>query len=160
MKAEKNMVVSIHYTLKDEEGNVLDSSQGRDPLDYVHGAGHIIPGLEKAIEGKSQGDEISVTVTPEEGYGTRDEELMHEVSRSQFGDIEDIQVGMQFQVGTEQGPMVMTVAGVDDENVTMDGNHPLADVTLNFKVAVAGVREASEEEINPTHDHTHGGGCC
>jgi FKBP-type peptidyl-prolyl cis-trans isomerase SlyD len=161
MKVEKNMMVSIHYTLKDDEGNVLDTSDGRDPLDYIQGQGHIIPGLENALEGKGQGDELSVTVVPEEGYGNRNDDLVYVVERTQFEDVGDIQVGMQFQVGTDQGPMVMTVAGVDDENITLDGNHPLADITLNFEVAVAGIRAATEEELNPpAHNHTEGGGCC
>ena len=158
MKIENEKMVSIHYTLKDDEGTVIDSSEGRDPPDYMHGEGHIIPGLEKALEGKVEGDELTVTVSPEEGYGVRDDSLLQVVEKEQFEGIEAIQIGMQFQVGTDKGPMVMSVAGMDEDNVTLDGNHPLADLTLHFEVAVAGVRDATAEELTPPA-HEHGGGC-
>jgi FKBP-type peptidyl-prolyl cis-trans isomerase SlyD len=154
----KDSVVSIHYTLKDEAGEVLDTSDGREPLDYVHGAGQIIPGLENELEGKKSGDGFSVVIEPKQGYGDRDESLVHEVPKTEFEAPDEIEVGMQFRVGAEGGNLVMVVAGVSDDSVILDGNHPLAGVTLNFDVNVEGVREATEEELKACH-LIHGSGC-
>ena len=150
MQIAKNSVVSIHYTLKDEAGEVLDTSDGREPLDYLHGAGQIIPGLETELEGKSEGDKLSVVVGPDRGYGDRDESLVHDVPKSEFDDPDGIEEGMQFRVGAPGGNVIMVVAGVQDETVTLDGNHPLAGATLAFDVSVEGVREATKEEIEVT----------
>jgi FKBP-type peptidyl-prolyl cis-trans isomerase SlyD len=158
MQVAKDSVVSIHYTLKDDSGQVLDSSDDRDPLDYIQGTGQIIQGLEKALEGKAAGEELSVVIEPEDGYGTRDDSLVYEVPRSEFEAMDEIQVGMQFQVGTDQGPLNMTVAGVEDDTVTMDGNHPLADERLSFAVTVVSVREATAKELAAAN-HQHGTGC-
>ena len=158
MQIGTDSVVSIHYTLKDETGEVLDASEGREPLDYIHGSGQIIPGLENALEGKSQGEDLSVVIEPENGYGTRDESLVHEVPKSEFETPDEIEVGMQFRVGDEGGTVIMVVAGVGDEIVTLDGNHPLAGVTLSFDVSIADVREATDEEIKASQ-HVHGSGC-
>jgi FKBP-type peptidyl-prolyl cis-trans isomerase SlyD len=158
MQIGKNSIVSIHYTLKDESGEVLDSSDGREPLDYVHGSGQIIPGLEGELEGKAAGDEFSVVIEPENGYGSRDDSLVHEVPRSEFETPDEIEVGMQFRVGDEGGTVIMVVAGINDDAVTLDGNHPLAGVNLAFDVSVAEVREATEEEIKASQ-HVHGSGC-
>jgi FKBP-type peptidyl-prolyl cis-trans isomerase SlyD len=158
MQIGTNSVVSIHYTLKDDTGEVLDASEGREPLDYIHGSGQIIPGLENALEGKSQGEELSVVIEAENGYGTRDESLVHEVPKSEFETPDEIEVGMQFRVGDEGGTVIMVVAGIGDEMVTLDGNHPLAGVTLSFDVSIADVREATEEEIKASQ-HVHGSGC-
>ena len=158
MQIGTNSVVSIHYTLKDDTGEVLDASEGREPLDYIHGSGQIIPGLENALEGKSKGEELAVVIEPENGYGTRDESLVHEVPKSEFEVPDEIEVGMQFRVGDEGGTLIMVVAGVGDEVVTLDGNHPLAGVTLSFDVSIADVREATEEEIKASQ-HVHGSGC-
>lgn len=154
----KDSVVSIHYTLKDEAGEVLDTSDGREPLDYVHGAGQIIPGLENELEGKKSGDGFSVVIEPEQGYGARDESLVHEVPKAEFDTPDEIEVGMQFRVGAEGGNLIMVVAGVSDDSVVLDGNHPLAGVTLNFDVNVEGVREATEEELKASQ-HIHASGC-
>ena len=158
MQIGKDSVVSINYTLKDDSGEVLDTSDGREPLDYIHGSGQIIPGLENALEGKSKGEELAVVIEPENGYGTRDESLVHEVPKSEFEVPDEIEVGMQFRVGDEGGTLIMVVAGVGDEVVTLDGNHPLAGVTLSFDVSIADVREATEEEIKASQ-HVHGSGC-
>jgi FKBP-type peptidyl-prolyl cis-trans isomerase SlyD len=158
MQIGMNKIVSIHYTLKDETGEVLDASEGRDPLDYLHGSGQIIKGLENALEGKSKGEELSVVIEPENGYGTRDETLVHEVPKAEFEKADEIEVGMQFRVGDEGGTLVMLVAGVGDETITLDGNHPLAGVTLSFDVGIEDVREANEEEIKASQ-HVHGSGC-
>jgi len=158
MVVGKNRVVSLHYTLKDENGELLDSSSGREPLDYLHGAGQIIPGLEDELEGREQGEEFSVVINPEKGYGQRDESLVHEVPKSEFDDPQELEVGMQFRVGGQGGNMIMAVAGVQDETVSLDGNHPLAGVTLVFDVSVAGVRDATDEEIKASNA-IQGSGC-
>jgi FKBP-type peptidyl-prolyl cis-trans isomerase SlyD len=157
MQIGKNKVVKIHYTLTDDDGEVIDSSEGGEPLEYLHGAGGIIPGLEEALEGKSAGDHIKVHVEPEDGYGEQDDDLLHEVERSQFDGIDELELGMQFQVDTDDGPMLVTVVEITDDTVTVDGNHELAGVALNFDVTVGEIRNATQEEID--HGHAHGEGC-
>jgi len=156
MKIEKNKVVTIDYTLTDNDGKVIDSSQGREPLTYLHGTGALIPGLENELEGKGAGDKLKVAIKPENGYGVRNEALLQQIPRSNFGHVEDLQVGMQFQANTEQGAVLITIITVEEETVTVDGNHPLAGVELNFDVEIKEVRAASEEEIS--HGHVHGPG--
>ena len=153
--AEKS-VVSIHYTLTNDKGEVLDSSSGGSPLAYLQGAGNIIAGLEKALEGKQAGDRLQVRVSPAEGYGERDERLLQDVPRRAFQGIRDIKAGMSFTAQGPQGPTRVTVTRVVGDMVTVDGNHPLAGETLNFDVEIAEVREASEEELE--HGHVHGEG--
>jgi len=156
MKIEKDTVVSIHYTLTDNDGNQLDSSQGQDPLVYLQGHHNIIPGLEKELEGKAKGDKLIAKIAPAEAYGEVNAELVQEVPRGQFEDPANLQIGMQFQVGTDAGPMLLSITALTDETVTVDGNHPLAGVTLNFDVEVTEVRTATAEEIE--HGHVHGPG--
>ena len=156
MKIAHEKVVSIHYTLTNSEGTVLDSSSGGEPLAYLHGFGNIIPGLENALEGKGAGDKLSVTVEPEQGYGARDERLVQAVPRSAFKGVEDIAPGMQFQAQGPQGARLVVVTQVADDEVTVDANHPLAGQTLNFDVEVSGVRDATAEELE--HGHVHGPG--
>jgi FKBP-type peptidyl-prolyl cis-trans isomerase SlyD len=156
MQVGDNKVVSIHYTLKNENGEVLDSSENREPLSYIHGQGNIIPGLENALTGAESQAEIDVTVTPEEGYGERHEQLIQDVPMSAFEGVDEVKPGMQFQAQTEAGPRVITVQEVGEEEVKIDGNHPLAGETLHFKVKVDEVRDASDEEIE--HGHVHGEG--
>jgi FKBP-type peptidyl-prolyl cis-trans isomerase SlyD len=153
MKISDGKAVQIDYTLKDDEGQVLDSSEGRQPLAYLHGAGNIIPGLEEALEGKDAGDTLSVVVAPEDGYGERKDELVINADPAQFPNPEQVQVGARFQIQTDQGRYLATVANVSDEVVTLDLNHPLAGETLHFDVEVMDVQEASEEEI--AHGHVH-----
>ncbi|MEO1873013.1 MAG: peptidylprolyl isomerase, partial [Cobetia sp.] len=143
MQIAQNAVVSFHYTLTNNEGEVLDSSEGREPLAYIHGAGNIVPGLEKELDGKTSGDELKVAVSPEEGYGEVQEALVQEVPREAFQGVEDIEAGMQFQAQTQGGPLMVTVTKVEGDTVTVDGNHPLAGETLNFDVQITNVREAS-----------------
>jgi len=154
MQVAKNKVISIDYTLTDAQGTELDSSQGRGPFAYIHGIGNIIPGLEAALEGKSTGDQVNAVIPPENAYGVRDEALVQQLPRSQFDTDQDIQVGMQFQAMSEAGPRVVTVVSVEDDNVTIDANHPLAGVTLHFDVTVNDIREATGEELD--HGHAHG----
>ena len=154
MQISADKVVSIDYTLTNSDGAVIDTSEGRGPLAYLQGHSNIIPGLESALEGKAVGDALQVSVEPGEGYGERDDSLTQAVPRQMFENADEIQIGMQFQTQTEQGPHIVTVISVDDENVTVDANHPLAGQTLNFDVKVVEVRDASEEEL--AHGHVHG----
>lgn len=155
MQIAKNTVVSIHYTLRDNEGNVLDSSIGKDPLHYIQGIGNLIPGMEEGLEGKQKGDKLDIKVSPEKGYGERNDSLMQKVPRTAFGD-QEVRPGMQFQAQTSQGAQVVTVTEVGLESVTVDGNHPLAGVELNFDVEVMEVRNATSDEL--AHGHVHGPG--
>ena len=149
-------VVSIHYTLKNSDGDILDESAEDSPLSYIHGTGSIIPGLEKELTGKTAGDKLSVSVAPAEAYGERSEKLVQELPRSAFQGVDDIQAGMQFQAQSPQGETLITVTKVEGDQVTVDGNHPLAGETLNFDVKVDGVRDATSEELD--HGHVHSGG--
>ncbi|HKX99041.1 MAG TPA: peptidylprolyl isomerase [Steroidobacteraceae bacterium] len=156
MHIEKNRVVTFNYTLRDDQGAVIDTSSGRAPLSYLHGKGNIIPGLERALVGKAAGDKLDVTVAPEQGYGARDERLVQIVARAKFGDVANLAPGMQVRASGPQGARLVTVVRVDRDFVTVDGNHPLAGRTLHFSVEVADVRKATHEEI--THGHVHGPG--
>ncbi|MDQ2068706.1 FKBP-type peptidyl-prolyl cis-trans isomerase [Natronospira bacteriovora] len=147
MEVANKRVVEIDYTLKDAEGNVLDSSEGREPLAFVHGTQSIIPGLEKAIEGWNEGQEGAVTVEPAEGYGERNDELQQEVPRDIFQADTEIEPGMRFQAVGEQGTQIITVIKVEDDKVLIDANHPLAGQTLHFDVKVTGVRDATDSEL-------------
>jgi len=152
MQIAKHKVASIHYTLTDNDGKVLDSSSGREPLHYIQGIGNLIPGMEEGLEGKKQGDKVNLKVSPEKGYGVKSDELIQKVPRSAFGD-QKIEKGMQFQ--TNQGGVV-TVTNVGLSEITVDANHPLAGVELNFAVEVLSIREATEDEL--AHGHVHGPG--
>ena len=156
MAIEKDKVVSIDYTLTGENGQVLDSSEGREPLAYLHGAGNIIPGLEQALEGKNEGDQLNVSIPPDQAYGTRDERMVQPVPRAAFRGVNDIRPGMQFQANTNAGPRLITVVDVAGDQVTIDANHPLAGATLNFDVTIRNVRDATEQE--KSHGHVHGPG--
>jgi FKBP-type peptidyl-prolyl cis-trans isomerase SlyD len=156
MTIQKNSIVSINYTLTDETGSLLESSEGQEPLTYLHGQGNIIPGLEASLEGKSAGEKVNVSVPPEQGYGVWDEAKVIDVPRTQFSGVDDIEAGMQFSVQSGVGEQVVTVTKVDANTVTVDANHPLAGKTLTFDVTVVGVRAASEDEIE--HGHAHGAG--
>ena len=157
MNIGQDKVVSIHYTLTNGSGEVLDSSLGGEPLAYLHGKGNIIPGLEKALEGRKTGEKLDVKVGAAEAYGQRDEQLVQKVPRRAFGGVAKVEPGMQFHAQTSQGQTrLVTVTGVQGDMVTVDGNHPLAGQDLNFAVEVAGVRDATEEEL--AHGHVHGPG--
>lgn len=154
MQIESNSVVTLHYTLKDNDGNVIDQSDDGSFL-YLHGAMNIIPGLENALAGKSAGDEFSVTVSPEEGYGVKDPERIQEVPKEMFDSADEIKPGVQFHAqGPDGSAVVVTVVELKDDSVVIDGNHALAGVDLNFSVKVIDVRAASEEEVS--HGHVHG----
>jgi FKBP-type peptidyl-prolyl cis-trans isomerase SlyD len=156
MKVADNTVVVIDYTLTNNEGQVIDSSEGAGPLAYLHGAGNIIPGLEDALLGKEAGDEVKASIEPANAYGERHDALKQEVPAELFSGVEKVEVGMQFQSETDQGPVLVTVTEVGEQTITVDGNHPLAGVHLNFDVNVREVREATAEELE--HGHVHGEG--
>lgn len=153
MKIGKRTVVTIDYTLTDDAGEVLDSSKDSEPLAYVHGRGNIVPGLELALAGKEAGDKISVKVSPEQGYGKKDKELVQKMPRDKFP-AKDVEVGMQFEARGEDGAQVVTVVEFDDDSVTVDANHPLAGMTLSFEVTILNVRDATLDELE--HGHVHG----
>ncbi|MCA9116468.1 MAG: peptidylprolyl isomerase [Planctomycetaceae bacterium] len=157
MQAAKEKVVSINYELKDDQGNVIDSSEGRAPLAYLHGAGNIVVGLERELEGKSAGDSFEVCVAPADGYGERMDELVQPVPRENFPDPGEVTVGSQFQAQTPDGPRLITVVGVDEQNVTIDANHPLAGQSLNFTGEVVDIRDPTAEELQHGHPHGPGG---
>ena len=156
MQIKKDAVVSVHYVLKDDSGQILDQSEAADPLEYLHGAGNIIPGLEAALLGKSVGEKFKVKVEPKDAYGVRNDKLVQRIPKDQFPDPKKIQKGMQFQVDGPQGPMVLSVVDVVDKDVVVDGNHELAGQTLHFEIEVTGVRAALKEELE--HGHAHGAG--
>ncbi len=158
MQISENSVVTMNYTLTDDKGNKLDESQDSS-FAYLHGANNIIPGLEKELEGKQAGDSMTVTVAPAEGYGERNDAMVQQVSRDMFEMDDEIQAGMQFHAASPEGQMlIVTVTDVDGDDITIDGNHPLAGVTLTFAVNIVEVRDASEEEI--AHGHVHSAGGC
>jgi FKBP-type peptidyl-prolyl cis-trans isomerase SlyD len=148
MQISENSVVAIEYTLTGDDGQVIDTSEGREPLIYLHGHSNIIPGLEKAIEGQEAGAELDVQVPPEEGYGPYRDELVQDVPRDAFAGMDKVEPGMSFRAESNAGPMTVLVREVKDDAVTVDGNHMLAGKVLNFKVAVKSVRAATEEEIS------------
>ncbi len=149
-----NLVVSMHYKLTDDEGNVLDSSEGSEPLNYLHGAGNIIPGLEKALVGKVAGDTLQVRVEPAEGYGEVVPELIQTVERAAFQGVDTVEAGMAFEAQAPDGSIQrIVVKKVEGDEVTIDANHPLAGVTLNFDIEIVNVKEATKEEI--AHGHVH-----
>lgn len=154
MDISDKCVVAFHYTLTNGAGETLDSSTGREPLKYLHGARNIVPGLEQALEGKSAGDEVKVEVSPDQGYGAVNPELVQKVPRAAFEGVDEIKAGMQFHA---QGPngqtQIITVKEVSGDEITVDGNHPLAGEVLHFDVKVEDVRAATEEEI--AHGHAH-----
>ena len=157
MQVADNMAVSIHYTLTNDDGEVLDTSIGDEPLVYLHGVGNIIPGLEKALHGKVAGDKFNVRIAPEDAYGELMEDMIQVISRDMFEGIDNIEVGMQFNADVSSGSGVVTVVNIEDDDITIDGNHPLAGLALTFDVEVIDVRAATQEEA--AHGHIHGAGC-
>ena len=143
----KNRMVKIHYTLKDSDGVLIDSSSGLAPFEYLHGNGNLIPGFEAELEGKNPGDAFTVTVLPKDGYGEYDPKLHIEVPRDQFDNGSPLEVGMKFQVQTAGGPMTVTIQNITDNTVTVDDNHELAGKTLVFDIKVVDVRETTDEEL-------------
>lgn len=145
MQVEKNRVVAIDYTLKDESGRIIDTSEDREPLSYIQGIGNLIPGVESALEGKSLGERVEGTVAPESGCGIRDDSLVLSIERSHFSQVEDLEEGLRFRMDTPDGPAVFTVVKVEESEVLVDG--------LNFDIMIKSIREASAQELE--HGHVH-----
>jgi FKBP-type peptidyl-prolyl cis-trans isomerase SlyD len=157
MTVSKDKVVSIQYTLKDDEGEVLDSSQGREDLSYLHGHDRIVPGLEEVLEGRAPGESVSTEVQPEQGYGEYDASLQVTVPRDRMPQDTELEPGMQFAVQDTSGQQaVVTLLSLDDDNVVLDQNHPLAGKTLHFDVTINDVRDANSEELEHGHVHEPG----
>jgi FKBP-type peptidyl-prolyl cis-trans isomerase SlyD len=154
-------VVFMHYTLTDDQGQTIDTSAGREPMPYLHGANNIVPGLEKALTGKSAGETVKVSVPCEEGYGPVVPEAIQTIPVDAFAGVEEeIKPGMQFQANGPEGQVqVITIQEVRDDGIVVDGNHPLAGKTLHFEVEVTEVREATEVELEHGHPHMEGGSC-
>jgi FKBP-type peptidyl-prolyl cis-trans isomerase SlyD len=156
MIVEKDKVVNFHYTLKNADGEEMESSRERDPMTYLHGANNIIVGLEKAMEGREPGDTFEVTVEPEEAYGVRNEGNIQRVPLKRLKGLGKIMPGQILNLQTNDGPVQVTVVKVGRFNVDVDANHPLAGQKLTFDVEITDIREASAEETE--HGHVHGPG--
>jgi len=157
MQVADNMAVSIHYTLTNDEGEVLDSSIGDDALVYLHGTGNIIPGLEDALQGKAVGDKFNVRIAAKDAYGEQSDEMIQVIPRAMFEGIDEIEVGMQFHADVSSGSGEVTIVKIEGDDITIDGNHPLAGMALTFDVEVVAVRPTTKEEAE--HGHIHGAGC-
>ena len=156
MQVQDNSVVSIHYTLTNDSGAVVDTSNGHAPLAYIQGQGHIVPGLERAMEGRKVGDKFAVKIAPQDGYGLRDDSLLDRIPKDAFQGVPEIEPGMEFYADGPNGPIMITVKEVLENEVVVDGNHPLAGQALNFAIEVVEVRAATDEEKE--HGHVHGEG--
>lgn len=152
MLVAKNKVVSFYYILKDDSGNILDQTEPNMPFSYLHGIGQIIPGLEKEMEGKDVNSKFSVHVDAKDAYGEHDDSLILKVDRSFFGS-EPLQKGLQLQLQSQDGYRIVTIMDFNDKEVTLDANHPLAGVNLNFDIEIKDVRDATEDEL--IHGHAH-----
>ncbi len=154
MLVSKEKVVSFFYTVKDDQGKILDQTDSDRPFSYIHGSNQIIPGLENAMEGKDENSKFSIHVDSNDAYGQYDENLVMKVERSFFGS-EPLQKGLQLQLQAQDGYHIVTVLDFDDNEVTLDANHPLAGVNLNFDIEIKEVRDATKEELEHGHVHNH-----
>ena len=155
MTISRNKVVSFHYEVADRDsGDLIDSSEGGQPLTYLHGAQNIIPGLEQALEGKAVGDALEVTIEAADAYGEHSEDRVQRVPHEAFAEIDKVEPGITVTAQTESGPINLVVTEVDDDAITVDANHPLAGKALKFNVTVESIRDASDEEVE--HGHVHG----
>jgi len=169
MKVETQKAVTLAYTLTDTDGNILDKADANEPFIYLHGTGGVIPGLEKALDGKSIDEQLTVSLKASEAYGDYSDKLTSDVPKDMFAELDDkdMFVGAQFHAETDQGMQVVTVKAINDETITIDGNHPMAGKDLNFDVTVLAVRDATEDELSHghihaegAHDHGEGDSCC
>ncbi|QIW15393.1 peptidylprolyl isomerase [Pasteurellaceae bacterium RH1A] len=159
MKITKNVVPSIAYQVRTQDGVLVDEAPANQPLEYLHGHNNLVIGLENALEGKSVGDKLEVRVQPEEAYGEYNENMVQRVPKEVFQGVDELEVGMRFIADTDIGPLPVVITEVDGDEVVVDGNHMLAGQELHFVVEVVATREATLEEI--AHGHIHsGGGCC
>ncbi|CDL87524.1 peptidylprolyl isomerase [Xenorhabdus cabanillasii] len=158
MKVAKDLVVSLAYQVRTEDGVLVDESPVSAPLDYLHGRGSLISGLEKALEGREAGERFDVSVEANDAYGQYDENLVQRVAKDVFVGVEELQVGMRFLADTDMGPVPVEITALEGDEVVVDGNHMLAGQNLKFNVEIVAVREATEEEL--AHGHVHGQGGC
>ncbi len=158
MNITAGKVITINYILKDDEGKLIDKSEDAS-FAYLHGHNNIIPGLETALDEKSKGDSFSLVLEPKDAYGEYNPEITQVIQREAFGDNE-IEVGMQFHAQNDGGqPVLITISAIEGDNITIDGNPPLAGVTLHYDIEVMDVRDATEEELSHGHVHAHGDSC-
>lgn len=158
MKISNNTVVVMHYAVSDSEDTLIDSSYDDEPLEIIYGTGYLIAGLEDALEGHQAGDKFEVSVNADQAYGERDDDYVQVVPKALFESIDDLAVGSQLRASTDDGEQTVIVIDVQDDTITVDGNHPLAGLDLKFDVEIIEVRDATEEEI--THGHVHAEGGC
>ena len=154
MNISENKVVKLHYAVSDSEGTLIDSSYDHQALNIIQGTGYLIPGLEKALEGKATGDTFEVDVAADDAYGQRHDGFVQTVPRELFQGMDDIAIGTQLRAQTDEGEQTVIVIDVTDEEITVDGNHPLAGIDLHFDVEILEVRDATEEELAHGHVHT------
>ncbi len=160
MQITKNKVATFDFVVTDENGDVMDSSAHSGAFPYIHGIGYLVPGLEKVMEGRTVGERFSATIPPADAYGERDESLMMKVPMEKFQGIDELELGTQIQVGFEDGTQIMTVTDIEENQVTLDGNHPLAGKTLNFDVSIVDIRDATPEELEHGHPFIEGMDSC
>ncbi len=158
MQIAKHSVATITYTLTDNDGNIIDQAGKDSPFIFIHGIGNIIPGLENALAGKTSGDQLNVAIEAADAYGERDDNMVQVLNKDMFQGVDDVRPGMQFHAQTNHGMSVVTVTEVSGDEVTIDGNHPLAGMALNFDVTILDVRDATEDEL--AHGHVHAAGGC
>jgi len=158
MKIAENKVVILHYAVSDSEDTLIDSSYDHSPLSVIQGTGYLIPGLEEALTGRIAGDKFEVSVEAEQAYGQRFDDYVQTVPKAMFESIEDLEVGTQLRATTDDGEQTVIVVDVQEEEITVDGNHPLAGIDLKFDVEILEVRDATEDELS--HGHVHGEGGC
>ena len=149
MKVKRNAVVTIDYKLKNEEGDLIDSSESNGQLTYLHGFNNIIPGLEEALEGKQAGDVFNASVPPEKGYGVRDENMVFVLPAENFkvGNEEELVPGMEFDTVVDNTSYILTVVEVNGDKIKVDANHPLSGKNLNFEVKIVNIRESYSDEL-------------
>ena len=157
MKIAPNKVVVLHYAVSDSEGTLIDSSYDHSPLSIIHGSGYLIPGLESALVDHEVGDKFEVAVAADNAYGERHDGFVQTVPKAMFESIEDLDVGTQLRATTDEGEQTVIVIDVTDDEITVDGNHPLAGIDLQFDVEILEIRDATEEELAHGHVHSEGG---
>lgn len=158
MQITDNKVVVLHYAVSDSEDTLIDSSYDHSPLSIIQGTGYLIPGLESALVDHVAGDKFEVEVSAEQAYGQRFDDYVQTVPKAMFAEIEDLEVGTQLRATTDEGEQTVIVIDVQEDEITVDGNHPLAGIDLKFDVEILEVRDATEDEL--AHGHVHGEGGC
>lgn len=159
MKIAKDKVVSINYILKDDDGTIIDSSEGSEPLQYLHGRNYLLPKLEEQLEGREPGEACSVDLAAKDAYGEYNKDLVADVPREQFDASIEIEEGMAFQAESPAGMQIVTVTKVTPETITVDANHELAGKNLHFAIKIVDVRDATPEELESGMQGGCGGGC-